>query len=191
MTTVGQYLASLPADRRATIAAVRDVVNRHLPEGYRESMAYGMIGWGIPLARFAATYNKQPLGIAALAAQKGHCALYLMGVYGDAGLERWLRDAFAKAGKKLDMGKSCVRFRTVEDLPLDVIGQTIAQVSPDELIARHEAAHGKAAKAARAGARAKAATAAPTKKAAAATKKSAVAKKPAAVAKKPAASKKR
>lgn len=137
--TVDEYLRELPEERRAVIAAVRDVVLRNLPDGYRETMAFGMIGYGIPLERYADTYNKQPLSYAALAAQKNHYALYLMCAYQDPAQEQALRDAFAAAGKKLDMGKSCIRFRALDDLPLDAIGRIIAATPPDAFIARYEA----------------------------------------------------
>jgi hypothetical protein len=140
--TVEEYLRELPEERRAVIAAVRDVVLRNLPDGYTETMAFGMIGYGIPLERYPDTYNKQPLSYAALAAQKNYYALYLMTPYVD-GQEQQLRDAFAAAGKKLDMGKSCVRFKTLDDLPLDVIGRVIAATPPDDFIARYEAARAK------------------------------------------------
>lgn len=137
--TVAQYLQELPEERRAVVAAVRDVVLRSLPEGYEEGMAFGMIGYGVPLARYPDTYNRQPLQYAALAAQKNHFALYLMSAYaGDQ--EQALRDAFSAAGKKLDMGKSCVRFKRLDDLPLDVIGRVIAATPPDAFIAQYEAA---------------------------------------------------
>lgn len=141
--TVDEYLRELPDDRRAVVAAVRDVVLRNLPDGYRESMSYGMIGYGIPLDRYPDTYNKQPLAYAALAAQKNYYALYLMCAYQDSAQERALRDAFAAAGKKLDMGKSCIRFKTLDDLPLDDIGRIIAGTPPDAFIAQHEAARAK------------------------------------------------
>lgn len=140
--TVDEYLAELPADRRAVISAVRDVVNAHLPDGYAEGMLYGMIGWYVPLEKYADTYNGQPIGPAGLAAQKHYNALYLVSVYGDLALEAWFTAAFRKAGKKLDMGKSCVRFKKLDDLPLDVIGQTIAKVPVAKLIARYEAVQG-------------------------------------------------
>ncbi len=138
-TTVEDYLKELPEERRAVVSAVRAVVLENLPEGYREVMNWGMIGYEIPLKRYPTTYNGQPLACAALAAQKNHFALYLTCVYADETQQAWLREAFRKAGKKLDMGKSCVRFRKLEDLPLEVIGQAIAQASPEELIARYEA----------------------------------------------------
>lgn len=141
--TVDEYLRELPEDRRAVVSAVRDVVVRNLPAGYTETMAWGMISYGIPLERYPDTYNKQPLSYAALAAQKNYYALYLMAPYTDDGQERQLRDAFAAAGKKLDMGKSCVRFKKLDDLPLDVIARVIAATPPDAYIARYEASRGK------------------------------------------------
>jgi uncharacterized protein YdhG (YjbR/CyaY superfamily) len=125
-TTVAGYLAELPDDRRKTISAVRAVVRKNLPKGYKETIGYGMICYTVPLSAYPDTYNCQPLCYAALAAQKNYCALYLMNVYGDKPTAKAFRDGFKKAGKKLDMGKSCVRFKTADDLPLDVIGKTIA-----------------------------------------------------------------
>jgi len=137
-TTVEQYLASLPPDRRAEIARVRAVVNARIPRGYEEGMLYGMIGWYIPLADYPETYNGQPLCLAGLAAQKQHLALYMMTVYGDPKLEQTFRAGFVAAGKKLDMGKSCVRFKTADALALDVIGDTISKVTPASYIAAYE-----------------------------------------------------
>lgn len=137
--TPDEYLAELPPERREVVSAVRDVVLRNLPAGYRESMSFGMIGYGIPLERYPDTYNKQPLMYAGLAAQKSHYALYLMCVYQDPQAEAAFREAYARAGKKLDMGKSCVRFRRLDDLPLDVVARTIASTPPEELIRQYEA----------------------------------------------------
>jgi hypothetical protein len=136
--TPEQYLAELPDDRRETIAAVRKVVLENLPKGYEEMMGFGMIGYGIPLSKYPDTYNGHPLCIAGLASQKNYNALYLMSVYGDPATKKWFEGAYKKAGKKLDMGKSCVRFKTLDDLPLDVIAQAIARVKPDEYIAYYE-----------------------------------------------------
>jgi uncharacterized protein YdhG (YjbR/CyaY superfamily) len=144
-TTVDAYLAELPEDRRAVVSAVRDVVLRNLPEGYRESMAFGMIGYGIPLERYPDTYNGQPLAYAALAAQKNYYALYLLSTYTGA-QEAAVREAFAAAGKKLDMGKSCIRFKTLDDLPLEALGRIIAATPPEAHIAAYEAARQGAAK---------------------------------------------
>ena len=138
-TTVDEYLAELPPERRAVVAAVRTLVLRHLPDGYVEGMNWGMISYELPLARFADTYNGQPLSYAALAAQKSHYALYLHCIYGDDEREAELRAAFATAGKKLDIGKSCVRFKRLDDLELDSIARTIASTPPDAFVARYEA----------------------------------------------------
>ena len=121
------------------VSALRDLVNAHLPPGYEEVMAYGMISWIVPLSRYPLTYNKQPLCYAGLAAQKNHYALYLACVYGDGEQERTLRAAAAAQGKKLDMGKSCVRFKQLEDLPLLAIGELIAGMSVDDHLAQYEA----------------------------------------------------
>ena len=117
---------------------MRDVVNAKLPRGYEETMQYGMISWIVPTSRLAETYNGQPLAVASLASQKGYMALYLMTVYGDAKLGKWFRDAYAKSGKKLDMGKACIRFKTLDALPLDVIGEAVSKVPVDAFIASYE-----------------------------------------------------
>jgi uncharacterized protein YdhG (YjbR/CyaY superfamily) len=139
-TTVEDYLNELPPDRRAVIEQVREVILANLPAGYRETINYGMISYEIPLERYPKTYNKQPLSYLGLAAQKNHYALYLMSVYGDGAAERTLAQEFADAGKKLDMGKSCLRFRRLDDLPLDVIGRAVASTDPDAYIRIYEAA---------------------------------------------------
>lgn len=139
-TTVEAYLDELPEERRAVVAAVRQVIVDHLPEGYSEAMNWGMISYEVPLERYPDTYNKQPLMYAALAAQKNHYGLYLMCVYQDSDRERQLREAFVAAGKKLDMGKSCVRFKKLEDLPLEAVGEVIADVTPEQFIESYETA---------------------------------------------------
>jgi hypothetical protein len=137
--TVEAYLQELPEDRREVVSTVRDLILRSLPDGYTETMAWGMISYGIPLERYPTTYNGQPLGYAALAAQKNNYSLYLMGVYADPEQEAALREAFRREGKKLDMGKSCVRFKKTADLPLDAIGELIGATTPEQYIARYEA----------------------------------------------------
>lgn len=136
--TVDEYLASLPEDRRAAIDRVRGLVLRNLPAGYEEGMDYGMIYYSIPLSRYPNTYNRQPLGYVGLAAQKNFNAIYLMGVYSDAARAKRFKDGFAKAGKKLDVGKSCVRFKSPDDLSLDTVAETIATLSVDDFIALYE-----------------------------------------------------
>jgi hypothetical protein len=135
---VDQYLAELPPDRRDAIGAVRATILDHLPAGFEEGMQFGMIGYYVPLGRYPDTYNGQPLGIAALASQKRHMALYLMGIYADDDEAAWFKERWTAAGKKLDMGKSCVRFKRLEDVPLDVVGDAIARVSVDDFIAAYE-----------------------------------------------------
>jgi hypothetical protein len=140
--TPDEYIAALPDDRREAVRAVRGVVRDNLPAGFQEGMVSGMIGWYIPLERFPNTYNGQPLGLAALASQKNYMSLYLNSVYGDPRTEAWFKDRYAASGKRLNMGKSCVRFRRLEDLPLDVIGDTIARVDLESFIATYEKATG-------------------------------------------------
>ncbi|MDH3682978.1 MAG: DUF1801 domain-containing protein [Acidimicrobiia bacterium] len=141
-TTVEDYLAELPDDRRDAIAEVRDVVLDNLPDGYVESMNWGMISYEVPLETFPDTYNGKPLGYAALASQKNYMAIYLNNVYGDANIEDWFRTQYEATGKKLDMGKSCVRFKTLDQLPLDLIGEVIAMTPVDEFLERYRQARG-------------------------------------------------
>lgn len=138
-TTVEDYLAELPEDRRSVISEVREMILNNLPEGYQETMNWGMIAYEVPLHRYPDTYNKQPLIYMALAAQKNHYAVYSSGVYMDPLGEAWLKEEFEQAGKKLDMGKSCIRFRKRENLPLAVIGTIAAAHSVEEFIEIYEA----------------------------------------------------
>lgn len=123
ITSVAEYLESLPADRRAAIQALRKLINQHLPKGYRESFAWGMITWSVPLEVYPDTYNGQPLCYASLGSQKNHMALYLMSAYMDSPQQKRLAAGFKAAGKKLDMGKACIRFKSLDDLPLDVVAE--------------------------------------------------------------------
>jgi hypothetical protein len=137
--SVEEYLEELPAERRAVVSAVRDLVVGHLPDGYREAMNWGMIAYEIPLERYPVTYNKQPLSYVALAAQKNYYSLYLMSCYESSEGEDRLREELRKAGKKLDMGKCCVRFKRLDDLPLEAIGEIVAATPPEALIEQYEA----------------------------------------------------
>jgi hypothetical protein len=137
-TSVEEYLDTLPDERRETISTVRDVIIGSLPGGYRESMNWGMICYEIPLERYPDTYNGQPLCYIGLASQKNYCSLYLTNVYQSQELTDRMREAFREAGKKLDMGKSCVRFRRADDLPLEVIAEVVSATSPEEYIATYE-----------------------------------------------------
>jgi hypothetical protein len=140
-STVQQYLASLPADRRAVIESVRSVIRKNLDPLFEEGMQYGMIGYYVPHSVYPAGYHcdpKQPLPFVCLASQKNYMSVYLGCVYGDPERERWFRDAWAKTGRKLDMGKSCVRFKKLDDLALDVIGESIRRVPARAFIEWYE-----------------------------------------------------
>ncbi|HVX11339.1 MAG TPA: DUF1801 domain-containing protein [Pirellulales bacterium] len=141
-TTVEEYLAALPGDRRAVVAAVRQRILDNLDEDYEEGMLYGMIGYYVPHRIYPAGYHcdpKQPLLFAALASQKNYLSLYLVCAYGDAEFGTWFRDAWKKSGKKLDMGKSCIRFKKLDDLPLDVVAEAIRRVPAKKYIEYCEA----------------------------------------------------
>jgi hypothetical protein len=139
-TTVDEYLAALPDDRRTALTVVRKVIKRHLPKGIVESMNWGMIAYEVPLTTYPDTYNGQPLLYAALASQKNYMAVYLQAVYGSEKLRERFEDAYRASGKKLDMGKSCVRFRTLDALPLDVVADAIGSCTVEQYISGFEAA---------------------------------------------------
>ena len=138
--TVEEYLDDLPEERLRALETVREVILANLPEGYEEAMNWGMIAYQVPLSRYPDTYNKQPLMMAALASQKNHMAVYLTGVYADDGSREEFVAAYKETGKRLDMGKSCVRFRKLDDLPVELIGEAIARFSVDEFIELNERA---------------------------------------------------
>jgi hypothetical protein len=140
--TVKDYLSGLPAERRREIARVRSEIRANLPAGYKEMMQFGMIAYCVKLSRYPETYNGAPLLYAALAAQKSHNAIYLMGIYADADLRTWFETGYKASGKKLDAGKSCVRFKTLDDLPLKLVGEAIAKMPPERFIALYERARG-------------------------------------------------
>ncbi|MBC7844529.1 MAG: DUF1801 domain-containing protein [Gemmatimonadaceae bacterium] len=137
-TSPAAYLAGLPADRRAVVEAVRNVVKKRLPAGYVESMNWGMLCYEIPLSRYPDTYNKQPLMYIALAAQKNNYALYMQGVAGFPDVRDRLSDAYTAAGRKFDMGGSCLRFKQLDELPLALIGDIVASTSVEQRIAAAE-----------------------------------------------------
>ncbi len=124
--SVEEYLKLLPEDRTEDIGAVRDAILENLPSGYEETFQHGMLAYVVPLAAYPVTYNKLPLLYAALASQKNYMSVYLMNIYGSQENEGWFVDRYKASGKKLDMGKSCVRFKTLESLPVDLIGEAIA-----------------------------------------------------------------
>jgi len=134
--TVDQYLAELPDARREAIAAVRQAILDNLPDGYEETMNWGMICYEVPLATCPDTYNGKPLMYAALASQKNHMAVYLTGIYMDDAERQGFEDAYRATGKRMDLGKSCVRFKKLDDLPLELVGQAIARMPVDEYVDR-------------------------------------------------------
>lgn len=140
---VEEYLSGLDPERRAVVRAVRDVVAAAMPEGYEEGIAYGMIGWTVPLARYPDTYNGQPLGYVGLAAQKRHYALYLHSVYSGPVDPDELRRRWEAGGRKLDLGKSCLRFRRLDDLDLDLVAEVVASTPVEDFIASHERSRAK------------------------------------------------
>jgi hypothetical protein len=140
--SVKDYLAELPEERRKAISAVRSIIRKNLPKGFVECMQYGMISYVIPLKRYPETYNKQPLSNVSLASQKNHMAVYLMGIYGDKKQRSWFERQHKKTGKRMDVGKCCVRFKKLEDLPLEIIGKSVAAMSVEDFIAMYERARG-------------------------------------------------
>ncbi len=135
-STVEEYLTELPEERREAIEAVRQVILENLPEGYQEVMNWGMITYQVPLETYPDTYNKKPLMYAALAAQKNYMAVYLTAIYMDEKTSREFEAAYRATGKRYDVGKSCVRFRKLEDLALESIGESIASLPVSEFVKR-------------------------------------------------------
>lgn len=141
--TIDDYLKELPEDRRDMMIEIRDVILKNLPKGYEEKMNWGMISYEIPLKTYPDTYNKQPLSYVAVASQKRHMAIYLMGCYMDQEQTKMLLDAFSDMGVKPNMGKSCVRFTKLEKIPLETIGKLVGLMSVDDYIKRYEASRKK------------------------------------------------
>ncbi len=140
-TTVDAYLAELPEERREAISAIRGVILKNLPRGYEEGMQWGMIGYYVPHSLYPAGYHcqpEEPLPVASLASQKNHMAFYGLGLYINEAQARWFVEEWKKAGKKLDMGKSCVRFKTLDDVAIDVIGRAIKRLPVKQNIAQYE-----------------------------------------------------
>ena len=133
-TTVKQYLAELPEERKEQIETVREVILENLPEGYEEAMNWGMITYQVPLKTYPDTYNGKPLVYAGLANQKNHMAVYLMGIYSTDLRKENFETAYKATGKRFDVGKACVRFRKLDDLPLALIGETIRSLGVEAFV---------------------------------------------------------
>ncbi len=140
--TVSDYLDDLSPDRREAISAVRSVILDHLPPGYTEEMRWGMISYEVPLEVCPDTYNGKPLMYAALASQKRHMAVYLSGIYADPKARAGFKEDYLATGCRLDMGKSCVRFRRLDDLPLAVIGDAVARYPVGDFVDLYHRARG-------------------------------------------------
>ena len=133
-----EYIEALPEDRQAAISAVRSVILANLPAGYEETVQHGMLSYVIPLATYPVTYNKMPLLFAGLASQKNYMTVHLMNIYGDPADEEWFVQRYKATGKKLNMGKSCVRFKTIDDLPIELIGEAVARTPVESYIKIYE-----------------------------------------------------
>lgn len=144
-TTVDAYLAELPDDRQKAMTKLRQVIKKNIPKGFKEGMGYGMMGWSVPHSLYPEGYHcnpADPLPFMGLASQKNFIAVYHMGVYSDPKLLKWFTDAHAKASpKKLDMGKSCIRYKKPEDIPYQLIGELASKVTVDQWIERYETVH--------------------------------------------------
>ena len=141
--SVAEYLKALPLERRQVIAATRKLVKKHLPKGYVERQNGGFISYEIPLEDYPATHNKQPLCYIGMAAQKNHYALYLVGCYMSETQRKRLEAAYKAAGRTIDMGKSCLRYGAYEELPEEVLGELIAEMTPADFIGTYEKARAK------------------------------------------------
>ena len=143
-TTPEDYIDSLPDDRKTIISQMRKVISKNLPKGFKEGMSYGMISYCVPHSLYPPGYHvdpKQPLGFICIASQKNHIALYHMGLYSSGSWLKWFQDEWKKvSAKKLDMGKSCVRFKKADDVPLALIGELASKITPQEWIETYEKA---------------------------------------------------
>lgn len=141
-TTIDQYMADLPEDRQKTIEELRNVINKNIPKGFHEEMNYGMIGYVVPHTLYPDGYHcdpKLPLPFLSMASQKNSINIYHMGIYADPALLKWFTTEFPKhSTKKLDMGKSCIRFKKPEDIPFKLIGELVSKMSVKDWVASYE-----------------------------------------------------
>jgi uncharacterized protein YdhG (YjbR/CyaY superfamily) len=140
--TIDQYIAELPEDRKEAVVKLRKIIKKNLPKGFEECMNYGMIGYVVPHKLYPAGYHcdpKMPLPFMNIASQKNFIAVYSMCCYGDQKINKWFVEAYAKTGMgKLDMGKSCIRFKNIGKIPYELIGELASKVTPQEYIAQYE-----------------------------------------------------
>ena len=142
--TVKDYLDTLPKERKEPVEKLRKTILEHLPEGFEETVSYGMIGYVVPLERYPEGYHAsegEPLPFMSLASQKNHIALYHMGLYAKPGLEEWFREEYGKrVMPKLDMGKSCIRLKKMDQIPYDLIGELSEKITVEDYIKAYEEA---------------------------------------------------
>ena len=145
---VENYVAAQPAERQAALQSLLDTIRRNLPDGFEERIQYGMIGFAVPLETYPSGYHvnpKEPLPFIGLANQKNYIAFYHMGIYGDPALMEWFRDRYADLNiGKLDMGKSCIRFKKMDRIPLGLIADLCKKITPAQYIKQYEAGRQKA-----------------------------------------------
>ena len=139
-TTVEEYLSELSDERREWVSTVREVVLANLPEGYEEVMDFGMIAYVVPLSVVPKTYNGHPLMYAAIASEKSYVSVHLMNIYANPETQKWFVDSYKATGKRMNMGKSCVRFKKLDDLPLELIGEAVGKTSMDDWVSVYEVA---------------------------------------------------
>ncbi len=137
--TVEEYISELSEERREAVTTVREMVLANLPSGYEEVMDFGMIAYVVPLSVCPKTYNGHPLMYAAIASEKNYVSVHLMNIYANQDTQRWFVESYKATGKRMNMGKSCVRFRKLEDLPLELIGEAVGRTSMEDWVAVYEA----------------------------------------------------
>jgi uncharacterized protein YdhG (YjbR/CyaY superfamily) len=141
-TTVDQYIEEIPEERKQAVIELRKVIKKNIPKGFQECMSSGMVGYVVPHSKYPAGYHcdpKLPLPFLAFASQKNFIAVYHMGIYAEPRLLKWFTEAHAKASpKKLDIGKSCMRYKKAEDIPYQLIGELVSKITPDEWIEMYE-----------------------------------------------------
>ena len=140
--TVAEYINQLPDDRRKAVGEIRRVINKNLPKGFKEGVGYNMIAWSVPHSSYPAGYHcdpSKPLMLMCLSSTKGHISLHHMGLYGSGPMMEWFKSEWPKySEKKLDIGKACIRFKRVEDVPLDLIGKLATKLTPQQWVEVYE-----------------------------------------------------
>ncbi|MBT8324437.1 MAG: DUF1801 domain-containing protein [Winogradskyella sp.] len=143
-STPADYISQIPEDRKATLKKLRETINQNLPKGFEEGIQYGMIGYYVPHSKYPDGYHcnpKEPLPFMSIASQKNFVALYHSGLYANKTLYNWFVSEYPKHAKtKLDMGKSCVRFKKMDDIPYDLVGELCQKITADEYIEIYETA---------------------------------------------------